>query len=241
MAFRLSKIGLLLAAGVLVAVGCGGATAAPTVAPSPTPVRPEGVPTPTSGPSVDRTGARDAALAYVGDRYGAAAPAADLTWAEEHAKPAELVGGEMYQYKAGEWLITISYPVVLPEQTVYTVKMANGSTGFGWEGQVGPAGQVIEGEQMLLNAFDVALTHAKALYGDESPPAGLAWVGERITTTDLVGVETWRYTAGDWVVTITYPVVPPDQMVFNITIQNATTGFVWQGSVDTHGQVIEVE
>jgi len=65
-------------------------------------------------------------------------------------------------------------------------------------------------------------------------------VAERITPPDLVGSETYRYTAGDWVATITYPVVPPDKMVFNITIQNATTGFVWIGSVDTNGQVIEV-
>jgi len=119
--------------------------------------------------------------------------------------------------------------------------MANGATGFGWEGQVGAGGQVIEGEQMLLNALNVALTHAVAQYGDEAPPAGLAWVGERITPADMVGSETYRYTAGDWVVTITYPVVPPDKMVFNITIQNATTGVTWMGSVDAYGQVLEVE
>ena len=56
-----------------------------------------------------------------------------------------------------------------------------------------------------------------------------------------VGAEGYRYTAGDWVVTITYPVVQTDKMVFNITIQNPVTGFVWLGSVDTNGQVIEVE
>ena len=196
-------------------------------------------PAPTAGPTVDRIGARDAVLAYVQARYGADAPAADLTWTEEHARPAEMVGGEAYQYKASDWLITVSYPVVLPEQTVYTIKMANVATGFGWEGQVGPVGQVNEGAQLLLNALDVALTHARALYGDEAPPAGLPWVGEQITPADLVGADTWRYTAGDWVVTITYPVVPADQMVFNITIQNEKTGFMWQGSVDSNGQVTE--
>jgi len=233
---RRLKFCLLLVAGALIAAGCGGATVVPTVAPSPTPVV---APTPTTGATVDRIGARDAALAYIRARYGADAPAADLTWTEEHANPAEMVGGEMYQYKAGDWLLTVSYPVVLPELTVYTVKMASTATGFGWEGQVGAGGQVIEGGQLLLNAFDVALTHTWAQYGDEAPPAGLAWVGERVTPPDLVGAETWRYTAGDWVATITYPVVPADQVVFNITIQNATTAFMWIGSVDTNGQVLE--
>jgi len=241
MSVRLWGLGLLLVAGALAAAGCGGATAAPTVAPtvapSPTPVV---APTPTAGPEVDRVDARDAVLAYVRAKYGADAPAADLTWTEQYAKPAELVGGEVYQYTVGDWLITISYPVVLPELTVYTVKMANLATGFGWEGQVGGDGLVIEGEQQLLNAFGVALAHAWAQYGDEAPPAGLPWVGERVTPPDLVGSETWRYTAGDWVATIIYPVVPADQMVFSITIQNTVTGFLWMGSVDINGQVVEV-
>jgi len=238
---RLWGIGLLLVAVALVAAGCGGATATPTPAASPTAVQPEESPAPTAGPTVDRVGARDGALSYVRTRYGADAPAADLTWTEQYARPAEMVGGEVYQYTAGDWLITISYPVVLPELTVYTVKMANTATGFGWEGQVSAGGQVIEGEQLLLNAFNVALAHVQDQFEGESPPAGLAWVGERITPADLVGAETWRYTAGDWVATITYPVVPPDQMVFNITIENPAAGLMWLGSVDTNGQVIEGE
>jgi hypothetical protein len=248
---RLWGIGLLLVAVALVAAGCGGATATPTAsltavvvqtpAPNSTAVQVEESPTPAAGPTVDRVGARDAALAYVGDRYGADAPAADLAWTEQYARPAEMVGGEVYRYTAGDWLITISYPVVLPELTVYTVKMANLATGFVWEGQVSAGGQVIEGKQLLLNAFNVALAHVQDQFEGESPPAGLAWVGERITPADLVGAETWRYTAGDWVSTITYPVVPPDQMVFNITIQNPAAGFMWLGSVDTNGQVTEIE
>ena len=141
MTARLWKIGLLFMVAALVAAGCGGATAtptvAPTVAPSPTAVRPEQVPTPTAGPTVDRVGARDAALAYVRDKYGADAPAADLTWTEQHAKPAEMVGADMYQYMVGDWLISVSYPVVPPEQTVYTIDMVNFVTGFTWNGRVG--------------------------------------------------------------------------------------------------------
>jgi len=247
MADRRLKFRLLLA-GALFISGCRGATVAPMAAPTVVPtvaptIAPTTAPTaaPTTGPTVDRTGVRDAALEYVRDRYGADAPAADLTWTEQNAKPAEMVGREVYQYLAGDWLIEVSYPVVLPELTVYTVKMANMVTGFGWEGQVGAGGQVIEGEQLMLNAFNVALTHALALDEDKAPPASLAWVGERTTPADMVGAETYRYTAGDWVVTIAYPVVSADMMVFNITIQNPVTGFVWMGSVDTNGQVVEIQ
>jgi hypothetical protein len=237
MADRMLRFRPLLIVGALIAAGCGGATAVPTTAPTAAPTTP---PMATAVPTVDRAGARDLSLAYVRARYGADAPAADLAWTEQNAKPPEMVGGEVYQYLAGDWLITISYPVVLPELTVYTVKMVNTATGFLWEGQVGAAGQVIEGQQLLLNAFNAALARARALYRDEAPPEGLPWVGERITPENMVGAETWRYTAGDWEAIITYPVVPADKMVFNITIQNATTGFVWIGSVDIRGQVIEI-
>ena len=245
MTTRLCKTILLLVAAALLCAACG--APAPTSTPPPTSIPtppPTSIPTPapTMGPTVDRTGARDAALAYVRTRYGAAAPAADLAWTEQHAKPEGLVGGEAYQYLAGDWLILVSYPVVLPEQTTYTISMVSFATGFTWDGRVGAGGQVIEGGQLLLNAFDVALTHARAQYGDEAPPAGLPWAGERVPSTGLVNVETWRYTAGDWMATIVYSLVTPaDQLVFNITIQNATTGFVWLGSVSTGGQVTEIE
>jgi len=54
---------------------------------------------------------------------------------------------------------------------------------------------VIAGEQLLLNAFDVALMHIRANTGPRAA-AGLPWVGERITPAGTVGAETWRYTAG---------------------------------------------
>jgi len=243
MTIRLFATILLLVAAALFCAACGAPT--PTLPPTsiPTPP-PTSIPTPapTTGPTVDRIGARDAALAYVRTSHGADAPAADLAWVEQHAKPAELVGGEAYQYLAGDWLILVSYPVVMPEQTAYTISMVNFVTGFIWDGRVGAGGQVIEGGQLLLNAFDVALTHARAQYGDEAPPAGLPWVGELMASTGPVNVETWRYTAGDWMATIVYSLVTPaDQLLFNITIQNVTIGFMWLGSVSTDGQVTETE
>jgi len=233
MATRLSRFSLLLAAAALLCA-CGAPAATPTASPTALPA-----PATPAPAAAQRASARDAALDYVRARYGAGAPPAGLAWTEQRATPSGLVGGEMYTYTAGDWLIALSYPVVMPELTVYTVKMANGATGFSWEGQVDAGGNVIEGEQLLLHALQVALTHAQAQYGGEAPPAGLPWASERITAAGMVGGETYRFTAGDWQVTITYPVVPPDQRVFNVTIQNPVTGFMWVGQVDANGNVLE--
>jgi hypothetical protein len=89
-------------------------------------------------------GARDAVLAYLAEHYGGEAPAAGLAWTETHTKPEGLVGGERYEYTAGNWLIAVSYPVVVSENVVYTIAVGNLVTGFRWEGQVDLQGQVTE-------------------------------------------------------------------------------------------------
>ena len=237
MTTRLLTISLLLLA-VLLAGACGAPTAAPTAGPTSTPCEACAGPTAAPTPAADPAGARDAALAYLRSGGDTGAPAADLAWTEQHARPNELIGGDAYNYLSGDWLITVSYPSDL---TVYTVKMANGVTGFSWEGQVDPAGNVLEGEALVLSVLQSALAHVRTKYGAEAPPADLSWQGERITPAGLVGSDTYRYTAGDWVATVTYPLVSPEDMVFNITVENRTTGFSWIGSIDANGQITEVE
>jgi putative hemolysin len=100
--------------------------ASPTTTPMPTEQA--------SRPS-DPVGARDAVLVYLGENDGDRAPALGLVWTEEHTEPEGLVGGESYEYTAGDWLIAVSYPVVAPEEVVYTVNVSNQATGFQWEGQ----------------------------------------------------------------------------------------------------------
>jgi len=88
--------------------------------------------------------ARDVALAYVSGRYGGQAPALGLTWTEEFITPEGLVGSGTFQYTAGDWVVTISYPIVAPEAVIYQVAVANQTTGFQWEGEVNAVLQVTE-------------------------------------------------------------------------------------------------
>lgn len=87
--------------------------------------------------------ARDAALAYLAGTYGQEAPAPDLAWSEEVTTGEGLAGGSTFQYTAGDWMVTVSFPVVPPEEAIFQVAAANEATGFRWEGQVDAFGQVV--------------------------------------------------------------------------------------------------
>jgi len=130
---KMMYLGVLLLVSVLAISGCS----AGSLATEPTPAGQS------SRPS-DPVGARDAVLAYLTENYGGTAPGAGLAWVETHTKPEGLVGGESYEYTTGDWVIAVSYPVVAPENVVYTIAVSNATTGFLWEGQVDAQGQVTE-------------------------------------------------------------------------------------------------
>jgi hypothetical protein len=89
--------------------------------------------------------ARNAALAYVAERYSEADLAPDLSWTGGSSLPEDPPPGwSEYEFDSGDWKVTIGHAVLPPEQTVYEITVANGATGFQWEGKVDAAGQVAE-------------------------------------------------------------------------------------------------
>ena len=135
--FRLGILLFFLSA--LTLTGCGSrdtqVTPTPTIAP---PISEE-----TAEPKPpDPLFAREAALAYMRTNYSESAPPEDLAWAEAEVTPEGLVGATSFQYSAGDWLVTVSYPVVAPEALVYQVEASDASTGFHWRGTVDANGEV---------------------------------------------------------------------------------------------------
>ena len=93
----------------------------------------------------DPTRARDAALDYVFDRYGEAVfPPPGANWTEENVTAEGLVGASTFRYTAADVVVTVSFPVVNPADTIYQVVVSKESAGFQWEGEVDAAGQVTE-------------------------------------------------------------------------------------------------
>lgn len=91
----------------------------------------------------DPARARDAALAYLAANYRQNAPSPDLTWAENILSQ-ELVGASTFEYVAGDWTATVSFPMVAPENVIYRVTVTDHTTIFRWEGEVNASGEVTE-------------------------------------------------------------------------------------------------
>jgi putative hemolysin len=90
-------------------------------------------------------------------------------------------------------------------------------------------------------ARDAALDYVFDRYGEVVfPPPGSDWAEEDVTEEGLVGASTFRYTAADLVVTVSFPVVNPADAIYQVAVSDEGTGFRWGGLVDATGQVTEL-
>jgi serine protease inhibitor len=88
-------------------------------------------------------------------------------------------------------------------------------------------------------ARDAGLAYLAQNYAGQAPAAGLTWTEKNTTPQGLVGAESYEYSTGDWIITVAYPVVAPESVVYTIVVANQATGFHWEGKVDAAGQVTE--
>ena len=73
----------------------------------------------------------------------ASPPPADPSWSGSRTTEPGLAGSETYQFISAGWTLTISYPAVGPEVTVYWVTASNPNSGFHWYGRIDSAGHVL--------------------------------------------------------------------------------------------------
>ena len=88
--------------------------------------------------------AREVALAYIRAQHPGYAPALDLIWQELPVDNQELVGSSTFEYLSGDWTVRVSFPLVAPDATIYSVRMLNVELGVAWDGAVDARGQVNE-------------------------------------------------------------------------------------------------
>lgn len=117
--------------------------------------------------------ARDIALAYIVERYDGPAPASSLAWVEEVVTPEGLAGSSISQYTAGDWVVTVSFPITAPDTTIYQIVAVDQATTFRWEGSVDAAGQVTEASAALDEL------EASFVPGDGQPVT--AWFGNVVS------------------------------------------------------------
>ena len=115
-----------------------------------------------------------------------------------------------------------------------------------YRGECSPGGQATGGEGPTVQvpdparARDVALDYVLDRYSEVVfPPSGANWTEENVTAEGLVGASTFKYTAADLVVTVSFPIVAPDLTIYTVVVTNQASGFQWEGEVNAAGQVTE--
>lgn len=138
-------LGIALILSTLLINGCGTSATQPTEVPLVIHTAvPTAVPVDIVPQALDPGLARDTALAFIVEQYDRSVPASGLAWVEEFVTPEGLVGSSTFQYSAGDWVVTVSFPIVAPEATIYQVIAVDQVAAFQWEGSVDAAGRVTE-------------------------------------------------------------------------------------------------
>jgi hypothetical protein len=91
------------------------------------------------------------------------------------------------------------------------------------------------------DAIDVAIEYIlnshRVLWALEAPSE---WVDQALVYEDIVGYYAVRYTSGEWTVEVGNAVVL--EPVYDIAVVfTGDTGFIWKGTVDQSGNVVETE
>ncbi len=95
---------------------------------------------------------------------------------------------------------------------------------------------VITGAQ---SARDAATIFVRDHYGLFVPLGDDHWLEENITPEDIVGTSAYQFTSGNWAVSILFPVIAPESIIYTVLVTNDSIQFSWEGQIDAFGEVAE--
>jgi hypothetical protein len=124
--------------GILLLTGCGVVPGVPGIVPSVTDVPQEPL------PIISPESARDVVLAYIRTYHPGVGPSEDAFWFEETEPTENMVGSSSFTYRYEAWTVTVTFPVVAPDATIYTVTVEHASPKIYWQGLVDAYAQVVE-------------------------------------------------------------------------------------------------
>jgi len=234
MELRMFLVNVLLVVGLLMANASScDLWKTPTPAPTPPPDIPAEVLT-----------AHNAAISYVRQAYGDKMPPEGLTWTARNTTSPGTTGVSTYEFTSGNWLMTTRVPIVSPDVVLYETELDNQDTGVHWAGTLSADYGILESNLdvvvEVLIVRDIVLAHYRGNYPDQAPAQNLVWVGERTTAEGDVGHEQCEFTSGEWKMGVDYELDRPDQVIYQVQLQNPGTGVLWRCQVDTQGEVLEI-
>lgn len=102
------------------------------------------------------------------------------------------------------------------------------------------ASEAVSAVENAADARDTALTYLQKHEAQNAPSAGIEWQEADITSPGLVGGVTKEFTSDEWTVKVSYPVVRPENTVYQVVVSSIKLGWHWKGTVKYDGSVTEV-
>lgn len=68
-------------------------------------------------------------------------------------------------------------------------------------------------------------------------PTRLEWEAANLTPEGLVGSVMVQFQADDWQVTVNYPVVAPELVVYQVSVEHAGSGYQWEGRLNAEFEI----
>ena len=91
----------------------------------------------------------------------------------------------------------------------------------------------------VIETRDFALTYVIKNQLPGAPSADLDWTGRNATIPGVIGGTHFEFTSGDWTMTISFPIVAPENVIYTVILQNSTTNFYWEAKLNTYGAVMD--
>lgn len=91
----------------------------------------------------------------------------------------------------------------------------------------------------VIAARDAALAFLRTIYPGKAPPEGLSWVGQNTTPPGVVGISSYEFVSGDWLMWIGTPQIMPGTLIYEMELTNQQALFHWTGTLDTRHAVLE--
>ena len=88
-------------------------------------------------------------------------------------------------------------------------------------------------------ARDAIIDYLDGRYSSNLPGQDVLWNEEDLTPPGTVGSSTKSYQSDGWTLFISYPIVKPDQTVYDVRLISNDSGWKWEGSVSADGTVSE--
>jgi hypothetical protein len=120
---------------------------------------------------VDPKSARDVALAYIRTYHPGTGPSKDAFWFEETVYAEDQVELSTLIYRYESWVVQVTFPVVPPEGTIYTVTIERSTPKFQWQGLVNAYGQVAETSFTLQDSIPTVVPPTPTPTPTSSPTA----------------------------------------------------------------------